>query len=65
MKKFAAMVLVMCMLLCTACLMTGCAKRGECEECGQTETLNKYVAHDGETHWLCSDCTKLAKMFGY
>lgn len=64
-KRLIAAVLIVCMLLCIGCMLTGCAKKGECEECRQTETLNKYVDHNGDIHWLCSDCTKLAKMFGY
>ena len=64
-KQIVALILVVCMLLSAVCLLAGCAKRGQCEECGQTETLKKYVDSDGDTHWLCADCTKLAKLFGY
>lgn len=64
-KRIIAAALVICMLLCMACLLTGCSKRGKCDECGQTETLKKYVDHSGDTLWLCSDCTRIAKMFGY
>ena len=64
-KKIVTLILVVCILLCAVCVFTGCAKKGKCEECGQNETLREYVDSDGDTHWLCSDCTKLAKMFGY
>lgn len=64
-KKIVALILVVCMLLSMACLLTGCAKKGTCEECGQTETLKKYIDSDGDTHWFCEDCTRMAKLFGY
>lgn len=63
-KRIVALILVVCMLLSTVCLLAGCAKRGQCEECGQTETLKKYVDYDGDTHWLCADCYRVAKLFG-
>ena len=64
-KRITALLLVVCMLLCAAFALTGCAKKGKCEECGQTEKLKKYVDSDGDPHWLCEDCTKFAKLFGY
>ncbi len=65
MKRIVALILILCMLFTTACMLAGCSKKGPCEECNQVESLSKYVDSDGESHWLCSDCYRLAKMFGY
>ena len=62
-KRLISILLAVAMLLCMAFAMSGCGKRGECEECGQTETLTKYVSH-GDTYWLCKDCSRMYKMLG-
>lgn len=45
--------------------LSGCGKRGECEDCGQNEKLNKYVEEDGDVHWYCDDCYRMEKLFGF
>ena len=45
--------------------LSGCGRTGECEECGQTEKLTKYVTSSGDTEWVCDDCRKMMKLFGY
>ena len=44
--------------------MCGCAKKGECDECGQYEELNKYVTGDGDVHYYCDTCYNMEKNFG-
>ncbi len=43
--------------------LAGCSKKGECEECGQYESLKKYVTENGDENWYCEDCYRLAKFF--
>lgn len=50
---FVSMVGIMSMTL------VGCAKKTECEICGETKKCNKYevsAAGETETGWLCDDC---------
>lgn len=63
-KRLISIFLAAVMLLTLAFAMGGCGKKGECEECGQTETLTKYVSHGGDTYWLCKDCSRMYKMLG-
>ncbi len=56
--------LVIGTLLVTALLLVGCSKTGKCEECGQTEKLKKYVLSDGDTEYVCEDCSRWMKMLG-
>ena len=58
-KRMAIFFLTIIMLI----VLSGCAKRGKCEECGQVETLNKFVEDDGDIRWYCDDCYRLAKLF--
>ena len=63
MKKLGKLLII---LLCVALLLTvltGCSRKGYCEECGQQEKLNKYVDRDGDVHWYCDTCYQLYKMF--
>lgn len=53
---------VFAVLALTAILLTGCAKVGKCESCGQKETLKKLTVA-GETAWVCNDCYSLLKLF--
>ena len=62
-KRLISNILAAVMLLSLAFAMGGCGKKGECEECGQTELLTKYVSH-GDTYWLCKDCYRMYKMLG-
>ena len=46
--------------------MTGCDNRkvGECDLCGQTEKLNRFInVPDGEIYWYCNTCISIAKIF--
>lgn len=53
-------------LLLVCVNIAGCTHKGKCEECGQYEELNKYVSqYDGEVHWFCNDCYRIAKIIGY
>ncbi len=64
MKKMILLFLVLVMALC---ILAGCgsSKTGTCEECGQTEKQTRFIEEDGTVHWLCNDCYRMAKMFGY
>ncbi len=59
-KKLVAILVAVFMLV----TLSGCAKHGECESCGQNEELREYVDEDGDSYWLCEDCYHLAKLFG-
>ena len=61
-KRLIAIFFVAVFMLAT---LAGCAKRGECEECGQNEKLNKYVEKDGDIRWYCDDCYRMAKFFDF
>lgn len=56
---------ILCILLTALLLfsLAGCAHKGECESCGQTETLQKFVEDDGDEHWYCNDCYRMYKLF--
>jgi len=44
--------------------LVGCAKRTECESCGDKKFCNEYeMSFMGETEsgWLCKDCAKDAE----
>lgn len=60
-KKFTVIFFVAIFMFVT---LSGCGKRGECEECGQNEKLNKYVDQNDNIRWYCDDCYKMAKLFG-
>lgn len=61
-KRIISVCLVVVMLFSLAATLGGCAKKGKCEECGQTETLKKFVERNGDVSWLCGDCYKLYKL---
>lgn len=61
MKRIVSLLLIVCLLLTAAFTLTGCAKRGECDGCGDTAKLEKFVDPGGETHWFCENCMKLAQ----
>lgn len=66
-KRYFAIFFLLLFLLTLVMFFTlsGCdgRERGECDECGQIETLNKFVQSNGEVLWLCDDCYRLAKLF--
>ena len=62
MKK-ERLIVSLALVILILCLFTGCAKKGYCEECGQYETLNKFVDRYGDEHWYCDDDYRWAKMF--
>jgi hypothetical protein len=51
----------------------GCSNKGVCDECGQEAKLTKYVLQGGmgnagdagNIEYLCDDCIRIAKAFGY
>ena len=49
------------MAMMMAFCLTACATKGECESCGQTETLTKFVHDDGRVEMLCDDCYRMYK----
>lgn len=52
---FVSMVGIMSMTL------VGCAKKTECESCGETKKCYEYEASfngETETGWLCDDCAE-------
>lgn len=57
------MVLI-CIVILVIAFMCGCAKKGECDECGQYEELKEYITDDGDTRYYCDTCYDLAKLFG-
>lgn len=57
------MVLI-CIVILVIAFMCGCAQKGECDECGQYEELNKYVTNDGNVRYYCDTCHDMAKIFG-
>ena len=63
MNTFKRTLLPFLLAIVMALSLTACAKRGACEECGQTEKLNKYVESNGNVLWLCDDCYRLYKMW--
>jgi uncharacterized protein YceK len=64
-KRIVTMILIVCMILTAMFTFAGCAKVGECDGCGQKETLTKYETSYNGTLWLCDDCTGFAKFLGY
>jgi hypothetical protein len=55
MKRILVLVLVVCIVFSLAALLSGCAKKGECDECGAYGKLHTYKML-GETFYLCDDC---------
>ena len=65
-KKLTRIAAVAAAVVMTGALAgCGSSKTGTCEECGQTEKLTRFIEEDGTVHWLCNDCYRMAKMFGY
>ncbi len=67
-KKVGAVVTLACMMTVS---LAGCAKKTECEGCGEKKKCNKYEAEllgESETGWFCSDCAdemeSYIEMFG-
>ena len=54
---------IILVLLFASMLLAGCSRKGECDECGQIEKLNKFVAYDGDVFYYCDDCYRIAKLF--
>jgi hypothetical protein len=44
-----------CIVFSLAALLSGCGKKGECDECGAYGKLHTYKML-GETFYLCDDC---------
>lgn len=63
MKNSKKHIIIVFMAIIMLIALSGCGKRGECEECGQTEKLNKFVEDDGDIRWYCDDCYRMAKLF--
>lgn len=64
MRKAFRLVIIIVLAISFVFLVSGCAKRGKCDNCGQTEKLNRYVdPGNGTVYWLCDACYNLAKMF--
>lgn len=70
MKSMRLMALVLvCMLILG---LAGCS-RGKCYECQQEAALSKYVIRGtmgnagdkGKSVYLCEDCMRMYKLFGY
>lgn len=62
-KTIIKIIVLIVVVLLALALFTGCAKKGKCEECGQYESLNKFVERDGTVHWYCDTCYRFAKLF--
>lgn len=60
MKRCIAAVLVSIIMLF---VLSACAKQGECESCGQQESLQKFEEKNGDISWYCDDCYRMAKLF--
>ena len=51
----------------------GCGKKGNCDECGQVDTLSKYVVQGkcgnagmkGDVVYVCDDCKREYKMIDW
>lgn len=63
MKTCKRFMVIFVMAVLTMVVLTGCGKKGECEDCGQVEKLNEFVDGDGDSHWYCDDCYKMEKLF--
>lgn len=61
MRRVLSLLLALLLVGTMALTLTSCGK-GECDLCGQTESLNTFKT-DGEKLRLCDDCYKLAKIF--
>ncbi len=66
MKKFVKKLVALTTLSALMSLaLVGCAKRTECEACGDKKFCNEYeMSFMGETEdlgWLCKDCADDAK----
>lgn len=55
-------VILVFLAILLAVILTACAKKGVCENCGQTETLKEFTDSSGSTYWYCEDCTRMAKL---
>lgn len=55
-----AILVVVCILMSFVFLLGGCAKRGECDECGDYANLKPFK-YEGEKYLLCEDCYAFAK----
>ncbi len=65
MKKFKKCMIALFLVLFMLTTLSGCDKRGACDECRQNEKLNKYVEKDGDVRWYCDDCYRMAKLFDF
>ena len=63
MRKKRKIIITIILAMIILSLLSGCAKKGNCDECGQYETLNEFVERNGTTHWYCDTCYRLAKLF--
>ena len=60
MKKRIAALLLSILCLFMSFSLSACGKRGECEQCGQVESLKKFV-HNKDVYWVCDDCCRMLK----
>ena len=62
MKKFAKKLVVLTTLSALMSLsLVGCAKKTECEGCGEEKKCHEYKATyegESETGWFCKDCAE-------
>lgn len=65
MKRIITIILVIAMVLTAMFSLAACSKTGECEYCGQNEALVKYTYSNGDTVWVCNDCYRIRKFFGF
>jgi len=65
MKELKKCTIALFLVLFMLATLAGCAQHGVCDECRQIEKLNKYVEKDGEVHWYCDDCYRMAKLFDF
>lgn len=63
MKNFKTRIVTLCLAVLMLLSISGCAKRGECDGCGQNEKLREFVQDNGKTYWYCDDCYRIAKIF--
>jgi len=61
-KLFVSVLLVLLLVLSLVLALAGCS--GECDYCGQTDSLKTYRTKSGETLHLCELCYNMAKLVG-
>lgn len=61
--KHTKSIMLVTLALLISLTLTACAKKGNCEECGQYEKLNKFTEKNGTVHWYCDYDYNMAKLF--